>query len=191
MKIRYALYASSIFLATGLAASAVVAADQNQTQQGMDRTGTGGYQSGAQGGSMGSGMARTDTSSRSGSIEVDDIKGKNIVNQSDDEIGEVEEIVRDQQSQNLHAVVSVGGFLGMGEKEVAIPLKDIQMRNDQLRAPQFANTKDQLEALPEYDESKFKEVDDDQRINYSDFAAFESDDSTSGMRSPHEGSGNY
>jgi sporulation protein YlmC with PRC-barrel domain len=115
-------------------------------------------------------------SDRIGSVEVDDIVGKNVLNQSDDKIGEVQEIVRDQQRQDLHAVVSVGGFLGMGEKEVTIPLKDLQVRDDEIRAPQFATTEDQLRALPEYDESLYQELDDDQRIDYAEFAAFESDD---------------
>jgi hypothetical protein len=167
-------YASSVFLATALAASPLVA-DQNPTVQEMDRAGAR-QASEPDRGLPGTGMTAADISAKAGRVEVDDIIGKDVVNQSDDKIGDVEQIVRHQQTQDLHAVVSVGGFLGMGEKEVAIPLKDLQVIDDEIRAPHFANTEDQLKGLPQYDQSMYQELDDDQRIDRADFAAFESDD---------------
>jgi sporulation protein YlmC with PRC-barrel domain len=173
----YAPYFSSgIFLATALAAAPLVA-EQNPTFPEADRAGA--YQaqeSEAERALRGTGITATEGSERIGSVEVDDIVGKDVVDQTNDKIGEIQEIVRHQQSQDLHAVVSVGGFMGMGEKEVTIPLRDLQVSDDEIRAPQFATTEDQLNALPEYDESMYQEVDEDSRIDQAEFAAFESDD---------------
>lgn len=55
-------------------------------------------------------------------------------------------------------------------------LQDLQLIDDEIRAPPSANTEDQLNGLPQYDQSMYQEVDDDLPIHRSDFAAFESDD---------------
>jgi hypothetical protein len=108
-------------------------------------------------------------------MDADDIDDTNVVNSAGDSIGEVDHVVRSTQDNRLYAVISVGGFLGVGEKHVAIPLKDLQMRDDKLWAPRSAGTKEQLQSHPEYDESRYKKVSDDLQIDRSEFAAFEPD----------------
>ena len=43
----------------------------------------------------------------------------------------------------------VGGFLGLGEKDVVIGLDQVAKDGDKLKA---SMTKDQIEALPEFDD---------------------------------------
>jgi hypothetical protein len=122
-----------------------------------------------------SGSGLTGGSQANASIDADDIDDTNVVNSAGDKIGEVEHVVRSTQDNRLYAVISVGGFLGVGDKEVAIPLNELQMRDDKLRAPLTASTQEQLKSHPEYDESRYKKVSDDQQIDRSEFAAFEPD----------------
>lgn len=44
------------------------------------------------------------------------LKGKEIVNAAGDEIGEVDNVVRGVSDREEHTIVSVGEFLGIGEK---------------------------------------------------------------------------
>lgn len=138
-------------------------------------------------GQSSSGAMGTATTNAQSSISVDDLDDRKVVNASGDEIGEIEEIARDNQDNSLNAVIEIEGFLGMGEKEVVVPLKDLQMRGDgKLLAPQSASTQEQLESMPEYDEKRYTELSDDDRIPGSAFAAFESDN-TSGSRAQQDG----
>ncbi len=85
------------------------------------------------------------------SMRVDEIKDMEVVNDKGEVIGDVGEIVRHKEDSKLFAVVGVGGFLGIGEHDVLIPLQDLSIRGDRLQAP-AGTTKDQLKELPEFDE---------------------------------------
>ncbi|GGE53894.1 hypothetical protein GCM10007276_33720 [Agaricicola taiwanensis] len=50
-----------------------------------------------------------------------DIRGAN-----GEEIGEVEDVLLDREGRVIGVAVEVGGFLGMGEKEVAIPVDQLE-----------------------------------------------------------------
>jgi sporulation protein YlmC with PRC-barrel domain len=52
--------------------------------------------------------------------------GVNVYNGSNEKIGDIKEIMLDKQGKADIVVISVGGFLGMGEHDVAIPFKDIR-----------------------------------------------------------------
>ncbi|MBB3320461.1 MULTISPECIES: PRC-barrel domain-containing protein [unclassified Rhizobium] len=47
-----------------------------------------------------------------------------------DDIGEVNEVILSRQGEVKAVVLGVGGFLGIGEKNVAIPMKDIKFVKD-------------------------------------------------------------
>lgn len=54
--------------------------------------------------------------------QADTIQGSEVRNQNGDRIGNVEHVVVDiKQGQVAYAIVGVGGFLGVGEKSVAVP----------------------------------------------------------------------
>lgn len=100
---------------------------------------------------------------------VRDIEGRDIVNADNDSIGEIQQVVRSKADQQPHAVIAVGGFLGIGEKQVTIPLDHLQLKGDKLVAP-LAATSDELKTRVEYDKSGFTELMDDQmvRIGWTD-----------------------
>ena len=182
MSTSHTVSAGAIVFALVLAAPAVVAeqgyqAGTKQTQMGSERS----SQPGPQGAMATSGKAGDNQAS----ISVEKLEDTDVVNDAGDKLGEVDEIVRSKADDQLQAVVEVGGFLGVGAKDVAIPLKELQMRNGKLIAPQTASTEEQIKSRAEYDESKYQELSEGQRIDRSEFAAFEA----SGMSSGRQGTG--
>jgi sporulation protein YlmC with PRC-barrel domain len=58
-----------------------------------------------------------------------DIYGFDQDNRNDrDKIGDVEEVILDRDGKIEAVVIGVGGFLGLGKKEVAIPFKSVEWR---------------------------------------------------------------
>src|SRR5689334_4823924 len=57
------------------------------------------------------------------------LKGLNVYNQKDESIGEITDIaIKNNQVEAL--ILSVGGFLGMGEHYVAVAPSSVNMRHD-------------------------------------------------------------
>ena len=83
--------------------------------------------------------------------------GTNVKNNDGDTIGEVDDLIISSGDQMLQAILSVGGFLGIGERHVAVPLKDLKMaRVDNKPEVFYQATKAELEGMPKfsYDETE-------------------------------------
>ncbi|GHB09454.1 PRC-barrel domain-containing protein [Modicisalibacter luteus] len=91
-------------------------------------------------------------------MTASDLQGKQVVTQQGEELGEVGEISKSTQDNSLYAIVSVGGFLGLGEKEIALPLQEMNLEQDQL-VMQTQRSKDQLkDSANEYNEQDYQPV---------------------------------
>ncbi|MCB1792828.1 MAG: PRC-barrel domain-containing protein [Gammaproteobacteria bacterium] len=94
--------------------------------------------------------------------QVEEIEGMDVELPGDNDIGEVEDVVQDNQGR-LYAVVSVGGFLDIGDKDVAMPLDDLRLEENDLVVP--ANTTvESLKEAPIYVEGSYANLDDDYRL---------------------------
>lgn len=84
--------------------------------------------------------------------------GQAVYTAANENIGEINDLIMNKELDNIVAVVGVGGFLGIGEKDVAIPIKDIQVIKDTDNALRLTITasKEQLEALPAFDRTAMK-----------------------------------
>ena len=79
----------------------------------------------------------------------DSIVGMDVVNADGDKIGDVSKVVGDQ------VVISVGGFLGIGEHEVALPWSKFTTNGTGDNAKlEVAVTKDELKDMPTYKDSE-------------------------------------
>lgn len=88
---------------------------------------------------------------------VRDLIGMNVISDTGDDVGEVDTFVI--LDGELQAVVGVGGFLGLGEHNVALSLADLTWDGERLVIP---FTKEELEAMPEWDEqAEFATLGDD------------------------------
>ena len=87
-------------------------------------------------------------------VHAADVIGTDVVNSNGDEVGTIDDLVIDA-NQVEYAVISVGGFLGIGDKAVAIPLDQLTLGEDESYLLS-AQTVDQLKEMPEYDESQYQ-----------------------------------
>jgi sporulation protein YlmC with PRC-barrel domain len=77
------------------------------------------------------------------------------VYQGDSQIGQIEDVLVDLEHASLVAVVlSVGGFLGVGDKLVAVPVNQIKVGSEAKFTTDL--TKEQLANAPAFDFSKLK-----------------------------------
>ena len=80
------------------------------------------------------------------------LKGLNVHNQKDESIGEIADIaIKNHQIDAL--ILSVGGFLGMGERYVAVSPSSVNVRYDAKADKWLASmntTKDALKEAPEF-----------------------------------------
>jgi sporulation protein YlmC with PRC-barrel domain len=80
------------------------------------------------------------------------LKGLNVYNQKEESIGEITDLaIKNHQIDAL--ILSVGGFLGMGEHYVAVSPSSVNVRYDQKNDKWLASmntTKDALKAAPEF-----------------------------------------
>ncbi|MGH6811830.1 MAG: PRC-barrel domain-containing protein [Methylocella sp.] len=56
-----------------------------------------------------------------------DIYKADVYDNAQDKIGTVSDLIMDKNGNVTKAVVSVGGFLGVGKKDVAVPFKDLKV----------------------------------------------------------------
>lgn len=84
-------------------------------------------------------------------VRASDLLGADIVNDQNETIGRLEDLVIDNNG-HIMAVVSVGGFLGLGEKRVTAPYEQLRFTPDRDKVRvSYAVSKDQLKDAPAYD----------------------------------------
>ncbi len=98
-----------------------------------------------------------------GDRTIDELVGTELVNDAGESIGEIDNfgLAGDQ----IVAIVGIGGFLGMGEHMVAMPIERLSYDGEQLVISDV--TREELEALPEYDESQAQAFASDQTFRSS------------------------
>jgi sporulation protein YlmC with PRC-barrel domain len=82
-----------------------------------------------------------------------DLFGKTVVNDKNEKIGKVDDlIISPGKGGNTpaasFAIIGVGGFVGIGKHDVAIPTEQLKLQNKQLTLP--GATKDALKAMPAF-----------------------------------------
>ncbi len=76
-----------------------------------------------------------DTEPRStGHLRINDLLGKSVIDPAGDDIGRISDFVFNPESGQIsYAVISVGGFLGMGEKHFTVPFDKLNLQADKGR----------------------------------------------------------
>lgn len=88
------------------------------------------------------------TTGHTTAIRAKQVLGTKVTDTAGNKIGQVEDVILDKESNNiLFAVVSFGGFLGMGEKYHPIPWAALDYEPAE-GAYVVSVTKEQLEAAP-------------------------------------------
>jgi hypothetical protein len=76
------------------------------------------------------------------------VVGSSVVNETDETVGAIDDLIVTPDEKVPYAILSVGGFLGMGTKYVVVPFSSLQMQDKKIVLP--GATKDALRALPEF-----------------------------------------
>ena len=81
------------------------------------------------------------------------LKGLNVYNQKDEKVGEITDLAIGKSQQVQAMILSVGGFLGMGEHYVAVSPSSLNVKYDKDKDTWRATmntTKEALKAAPEF-----------------------------------------
>ncbi|MEL6466356.1 MAG: PRC-barrel domain-containing protein [Pseudomonadota bacterium] len=104
------------------------------------------------------GMEDAEIAEATTEMTVADMLGMNVLSANDEVIGEIDYVVNALDGQA--AVIGIGGFLGLGEYTVAIDVDEFAMtEDDQLKLSQY--TEEELEAMPQFDETGVESLPDD------------------------------
>ena len=159
--------ALGVFLASSVLASPALAQDKAaqppaDAQTNQMKTPPAGTAMPTSAGGMG-GMTMADTATakikfvtaKPAEVTSSKLVGKNLYNNKNETIGEVEDLVIDNGKTVTGVVVSVGGFLGMGERYVLVDPSSIFLhRADGSLKAMVDTDKDALKSAPEFKYSK-------------------------------------
>jgi sporulation protein YlmC with PRC-barrel domain len=97
--------------------------------------------------SMGAG-----TSTKLGEHRVSNLMKATVKNAGGESVGTINDALLDTSGQVTHYIIGVGGFLGIGERNVAVPFGTINISRDANNAVVVATTtpKETLSQLPEW-----------------------------------------
>lgn len=108
------------------------------------------------------GMYRGETNAGPGPrlMGADTLNGNDVYNMQGEDLGDIKEIMLDVNSGRVsYAVLSFGGFLGMGEKLFAVPWSALVLDTVNKRFTLDVQ-KDRLESAPGFDADKWPDMSD-------------------------------
>lgn len=101
----------------------------------------------------------------SGQWRASKLIGVNVYNDQNEKLGEISELIVDRSGRVTGAILGVGGFLGMGEHDVMVPMDRLKFSNEANKSTTgqsgdgkqwypdravVSATKDQLKAMPQF-----------------------------------------
>ena len=89
---------------------------------------------------------------------ADTLNGNDVYNQKDEDLGDIKEIMLNMRTGKVsYAVLSYGGFLGMGEKLFAVPWEALKLDTENKRFVLNVD-KDRLENAPGFDKDHWPDM---------------------------------
>ncbi|MER8750950.1 PRC-barrel domain-containing protein [Mesorhizobium sp. M1050] len=101
-----------------------------------------------------------------GEIRGDDLKGTTVYGANDAKVGQIGDVVLTPDKKPDAVIVDVGGFLGIGSKEVAVGMDNLKFMTDKNGKKYLYTTftKEQLQAQAAYDKGSYAQKRDQQRM---------------------------
>ena len=90
---------------------------------------------------------------QTGEMRASKLIGTAVKNQAGESVGDINEVVLTKEGQIAAVVVGVGGFLGMGEREVAVSFESLRLSHDENKnaVVSLNATKDSLKTAPQWE----------------------------------------
>jgi hypothetical protein len=87
-----------------------------------------------------------------GGQRISKLIGSAVYNDQNEKIGSIDDLIMKDGHRIVLAVVSVGGFLGIGNKLVAVPYDQLhlEMNKDETKVAMPGASKDALNAMPTF-----------------------------------------
>lgn len=93
-------------------------------------------------------LVKVDVVKLSTGYRASKVIGSTVVNEAGDTVGKIDDIIVGPDVKAPFVVLSVGGFLGVGDKLVALPYEQMRTNGKKIVLP--GATKDSLKSLPEF-----------------------------------------
>ena len=93
-------------------------------------------------------LAKIDVQKLAAGYRASKVIGSNVVNEENEVIGKIDDLLISLDGKEPYAVLSIGGFLGMGTHLVAVPYETLKSIDDKIVLP--GGTKNSLRMLPEF-----------------------------------------
>ena len=93
-------------------------------------------------------LMKVDPASLATGYRTSKVVGSTVVNEANETVGTIDDLIVTPAEKVPFAVLSVGGFLGMGTKYVVVPFSSLQVKDKKMVL--LGATIDSLKALPEF-----------------------------------------
>ena len=93
-------------------------------------------------------LAKVDVQKLSAGYRASKVIGSSVVNDANETIGTVDDLLVSRDGKQPYAVLSIGGFLGMGTRLVVVPYETLKFADKKVMLP--GSTKEGLKMLPEF-----------------------------------------
>jgi hypothetical protein len=93
-------------------------------------------------------LAKVDVQKLAAGYRASKVIGSSVVNDANETIGKIDDLLVSPDGKQPYAVLSIGGFLGMGKRLVVVPYDTLKFTGNKVTLP--GGTKDGLMMLPEF-----------------------------------------
>lgn len=93
-------------------------------------------------------LVKVDVQKLAAGYRASKVIGSSVVNDANETIGKIDDLLVSPDGKQPFAVLSIGGFLGMGTRLVVVPYDSLKFTGNKVTLP--GGTKDGLKMLPEF-----------------------------------------
>lgn len=92
--------------------------------------------------------SRTDVVQLASGYRASKMLGAPVYDENKNKIGKIDDLIVSPKDSATYAILSIGGFLGMGRHLIAVPFSDLQIVDEQVRLRGL--TSESLKAMSEF-----------------------------------------
>jgi PRC-barrel domain protein len=93
-------------------------------------------------------LVKVDVQTLSAGYRSTKVVGSSVINSAGATIGKIDDLLVSPDGRQPYAVISIGGFLGLGTHLVVVPYEALKFADNKITLP--GGTKDGLSILPEF-----------------------------------------
>ena len=97
-------------------------------------------------------IAKVDVQKVAAGYRASKVIGSNVLNEANETIGKIDDLLVTRDGKEPYAVLSIGGFLGMGTHMVVVPYDSLKFADNKVVLP--GGSKDGLKMLPVFQYAK-------------------------------------